>query len=303
MKMKHIPQLLASIVVIASSLCDTAAANPSASDSSYFPLNVGSKWSFASQTIPHSEEITDTARINDLVYFGLNIWGPSPAVWFRTSHDTVFVVSDKNDSLESILYNFGGRVGDTTSLPAGFTCTFGVKIILASKTETVITPAGTFTQCFHFVHRPACLDGGMQESWFAKGVGRIKYSEESIAGLRTYELASYNVVTDLREHRPVDGPIESSLLDAYPNPFNPTTTIRFTIAGVVALSGSEGPASKVRLVVYDLLGREVAVLVNERKEPGTYAVEFNAGNLASGVYVCRMETSQFVAARKLLVLR
>jgi hypothetical protein len=70
----------------------------------------------------------------------------------------------------------------------------------------------------------------------------------------------------------------------YPNPFNPTTTIRFTIAGVVALSGSEGPASKVRLAVYDLLGREVAVLVDEPKATGMYDVKWDATGIPSGVY-------------------
>jgi hypothetical protein len=75
----------------------------------------------------------------------------------------------------------------------------------------------------------------------------------------------------------------------YPNPFNPATTIRFTMAGVAALSGSEGSASRVRLAVFDLLGREVAVLVNEKKQPGDYEVRFDGSGLASGVYILRMQ--------------
>jgi hypothetical protein len=75
----------------------------------------------------------------------------------------------------------------------------------------------------------------------------------------------------------------------YPNPFNPTTRIGYTVGRVVALSGSEGPAAKVRLAVYDLLGREVAVLVNEKKNPGSYEVKFDGTGLPSGVYFCRMQ--------------
>jgi hypothetical protein len=55
--------------------------------------------------------------------------------------------------------------------------------------------------------------------------------------------------------------------------------------------------------VIDVLGREVATLVNEVKEPGTYTVEFNASSLASGVYFYRLQAGNFVATKKLLFLR
>jgi hypothetical protein len=109
------------------------------------------------------------------------------------------------------------------------------------------------------------------------------------------------VATEITENEPL--PQESELMQNYPNPFNPTTTIRFTIAGVVALSGSEGPATKVRLVVHDLLGREVAVLVDEQKEPGYYTVPWNAGRFASGVYYARLQAGEEVMIRKMLLVR
>jgi Secretion system C-terminal sorting domain len=84
-----------------------------------------------------------------------------------------------------------------------------------------------------------------------------------------------------------------ALLQNYPNPFNPTTGIRYQVPGV----------SDVKLAVYDLLGREVAVLVKERKEPGNYTVQFNASGLASGVYVYRLEAGGFVASKKLVLVR
>jgi hypothetical protein len=88
-------------------------------------------------------------------------------------------------------------------------------------------------------------------------------------------------------------PSHFALEQNYPNPFNPATDIRFQIADV----------RSVRLAVYDLLGREVAVLVNERKAPGSYDIKFDAAGLASGVYVYRLMAKDFVQSRKMLVMK
>jgi hypothetical protein len=86
----------------------------------------------------------------------------------------------------------------------------------------------------------------------------------------------------------------------YPNPFNPATVIRYAIPG----AGGQGlGTSNVRLVVYDLLGREVAVLVNEKKVPGSYEVTFDGAGLASGVYFYRLTAGSFVQTHKMLLIR
>jgi hypothetical protein len=87
--------------------------------------------------------------------------------------------------------------------------------------------------------------------------------------------------------------LEAKLVQNFPNPFNPTTVVGYQLPVV----------SRVRLVVYDLLGREVAVLVNERKPAGNYTVAFNASELASGVYLCRLTAGSFVQIRRMLLLR
>jgi predicted GH43/DUF377 family glycosyl hydrolase len=90
------------------------------------------------------------------------------------------------------------------------------------------------------------------------------------------------------------------LAQNYPNPFNPVTNIGYSIGGV----GDQGlGASNVRLVVYDILGREVAVLVNERKAPGTYEVKFDGSGLASGVYFYRLTAGTLVQTRKMMLVR
>jgi hypothetical protein len=88
------------------------------------------------------------------------------------------------------------------------------------------------------------------------------------------------------------------LLQNYPNPFNPTTTIRYSIP-VNIKSGM----SKVTLKIYDVLGREVATLVNEQKNAGNYEVQFNAANLASGVYIYSLNAGDFTASKKLILLK
>jgi predicted GH43/DUF377 family glycosyl hydrolase len=95
-------------------------------------------------------------------------------------------------------------------------------------------------------------------------------------------------------------PTTYQLEQNYPNPFNPGTLIRYTIAG----SRENGVGSmEVRLVVYDILGREVAVLVNEKKAPGRYEVEFDASGLSSGVYFYRLTSGQYVECRKMVVIK
>jgi hypothetical protein len=95
-------------------------------------------------------------------------------------------------------------------------------------------------------------------------------------------------------------PESFSLEQNYPNPFNPSTIIRFAIPIVGALSEVE---TQVTLKVYDVLGREVAVLVNEQKSPGNYEVTFNGSNLSSGIYICRMKSGKFSKSIKLTLTK
>jgi hypothetical protein len=79
----------------------------------------------------------------------------------------------------------------------------------------------------------------------------------------------------------------------YPNPFNPTTIIKFELP----------KSSAVRLSVYDMLGREVSVLVNERRDAGVHEVTFDASALPSGVYFYRVQAGSYVETRKLCLVR
>ena len=88
-------------------------------------------------------------------------------------------------------------------------------------------------------------------------------------------------------------PTESGLEQNYPNPFNPSTMIQFDIPR----------ASLVHLKIYSALGIEIAALVGTHLSAGRYRVEWNANNLPSGVYFCRLQTDEFVKTRRLILLR
>ena len=79
----------------------------------------------------------------------------------------------------------------------------------------------------------------------------------------------------------------------YPNPFNPVTNIKFDIP----------KQGHVTLKIYDVLGKEVANLVNEVKVPGSYVINFNGNNLASGVYYYRIEAGSFVEVKKMILIK
>lgn len=105
-------------------------------------------------------------------------------------------------------------------------------------------------------------------------------------------------VTAIKEISAVK-PEAFSLMQNYPNPFNPSTVISYQIP----------VASHVTLKVFDILGKEVAILVNEQKQPGFYQVEFSAGSfgegnsLPSGVYIYELQAGDFIATKKLMILK
>jgi len=88
-------------------------------------------------------------------------------------------------------------------------------------------------------------------------------------------------------------PSEFALYQNYPNPFNPSAVISWQLA----------VGSPVKLVLYDISGREVAVLVNEKQKAGYHQIEFDASNLASGIYVYRLQSGNYVQSKKMLLLR
>jgi hypothetical protein len=100
-----------------------------------------------------------------------------------------------------------------------------------------------------------------------------------------------NVVTAVEDDEIV--PLEFRMEQNYPNPFNPSTIIRFSVS----------EKSNVVLKVYDILGSEVATLVNNDMDIGRYEVEFRADNYSSGIYIYKISAGDFVSTKKMILLK
>ena len=146
------------------------------------------------------------------------------------------------------------------------------------------------------------LDGGNNWNYFDFGLGIV--SRLTLCGDNLFVLAGpsystskiwkksfYDVVTNVKEEKTT--PLNFSLSQNYPNPFNPTTTISYSIP----------ESQNIELKVYDLLGNEVASLVNEYKTAGSYKVNFNANNLSSGIYFYKIKAGDFIQTKKLILLK
>ena len=88
-------------------------------------------------------------------------------------------------------------------------------------------------------------------------------------------------------------PVKFALFNNYPNPFNPTTTIKYEIPKTVNVS----------LKVYDILGREVKTLINQEQKPGFYEIPFGNDELASGIYFYRLQAGNFIQTKKMILLK
>jgi hypothetical protein len=138
-------------------------------------------------------------------------------------------------------------------------------------------------------------------AWFVSGfkfpVFQIMTYLEYITGVgpsgwKTVRYTTTNVPIGIRNISEAI-PSEYSLMQNYPNPFNPTTNIKYQITN----------KGFVTLKVFDIMGREISNLVNEKQNAGTYEVTFDASSLSSGVYFYRLETGNFTDTKKLMVIK
>ena len=150
------------------------------------------------------------------------------------------------------------------------------------------------------------------QSWWVLGeglptlpIGDIEIhpaTRELVAG--TYGRSMYKidlnlVPTNVESSMPIVSGFQ--LEQNYPNPFNPSTKIKFIIPNVIASGAKQ--SQLITLKVYDILGNEIATLVNEEKAAGTYEVDFNASGLASGIYLYKLISQNFSETKKMILIR
>ena len=190
-------------------------------------------------------------------------------------------------------------------------------VVLEWKTASEVNNFG-FT-----VQRKSSLDAEYADipGSFIEGKGttveaqRYSYVDKSIAaaGTYAYRLKQQDLDGTLHYSQSVlvsmtladvaeTSPVEFGLMQNWPNPFNPLTNIRYSVGELGSRQQAVG-SRWMKLAVYDLLGREVAVLVDEVKEPGSYSVTWNAEGMASGTYVYRLTAGEKTDTRRMVLLK
>ncbi|MBE2228375.1 MAG: S8 family serine peptidase [Ignavibacteria bacterium] len=168
--------------------------------------------------------------------------------------------------------NFIGTVlNDSAATPiASGTAPFTGSFIPSSPLAPFVGQAvnGTWTLS---ISDGATGDTGLLKAWCLQ----ITY-QTVVGGIQTIEIPNY-----------------FSLAQNYPNPFNPNTSIKYSVP----------TPSNVVLKIYDVLGKEVVTLVNEVKQPGFHTVDFNASELASGIYFYRIDAGEFTSVKRMVLVK
>jgi hypothetical protein len=251
-----------------------------------YPLNVGDFWDWGSVEM---QIIGDTIMANGKRYQIINDQFFIPFRFQRREGNRVFVFGWGAVESEFLLFDFSMQVGD---------------IINTIHTQTSIWDISLVW------YGEELLFDRVRRQWGVWVDARESVDEERYyvitdsIGITHWE--NYTFTADIqgaivngRQYGTVSAqenelvPEFIRLFQNYPNPFNPSTRIEYQL-----------PRKEfVTLKVYDVLGREVAVLVNEVQSPGTHSVEFSATGLASGVYFYRLESGGFVETKRLVLLR
>lgn len=126
-----------------------------------------------------------------------------------------------------------------------------------------------------------------------KGIGITSYSYglSKLVGA-VINKVGYGTLTDVNDEQETS-PETFELYQNHPNPFNPSTILSYQVPSL----------SHVSLKIYDILGKEVATLVEDNQEMGKYSVQFNAKNLASGMYIYQIKAGDFISSKKLMLMK
>lgn len=262
-----------------------------------FPLHVGDLWQYYVTNIENPDPLSsfvgydnvraekDTVMPNGKLYALLKSdAGYIFTNWYLRKDGFRVYQYSPNDSTEYLRYDFSKSIGD--SVGSG-------QIVQDIFFDNLFGMLGSAKRTFKMFggFAPNVAYSSISDSIGIINIGTGLSYNMSLSGA-VINGKTYGTIVGVKE-TPHPIPIAFSLSQNFPNPFNPTTQIRFEIP----ISGF------VTLKVYDILGREVATLVNEKKTPGTYEVEWNAGNVSSGVYFYRLNAGNFVETRKMILMR
>ncbi len=278
----------------------------------YYPVNIGNYWEYWFLDIYQGwvgfyQTITkDTLMPNGKVYKEIKeksltgIWDPR-YIYFRAENNKIYrFIKDTTrcPEREFVFYDF-----IITDSVYWHVCNFGDSVLRSCLTYNLYYDI--FSKEIETKHTiyAAILNGDTINLPFglpcpttiAKGVGMVREwrcddGDYKLEGAIINGI-TYGNITGVRENN--EFAFDFSLEQNYPNPFNPSTKINFNIK----------KAGNVKLEVFDIYGSRVAILVDGIKQEGEYSMVFDGSRLASGVYVYRLQTGDFISTRKMVLLR
>jgi hypothetical protein len=268
-----------------------------------------------------------------------------PAIYTGNNNDTAFICNGKNKKIKAgykqqgisvfnWYYNSGINYGDPRNNRESYRMMKGLQrdgsVIInpitnqlttfmysgdpVTNTGWVVGPMSPNDQRFMLSTGPVNMNpGDTQIIVLAQVIARGTSNLNSITVLRQYAQIAKDNYNNCFANVPIAVENNSNIIKEfrlyqnYPNPFNPSTVISYSV-GIP--SGQLAVSSYTKLTVYDLLGREVAILVNAQLKPGSYEVEWDGSNFASGVYYYKLTVRQdgtsaedFVESRKMILLK
>jgi CubicO group peptidase (beta-lactamase class C family) len=230
------------------------------------------------------------ARMNGGIVNGIRIINDSTAVLMNTA---VWTDNGVNGNNYYGLFRSWGLGTHITTNTANGDILFGGKVMAGHPGEAY----GLISDAYYEMKKNGVgfvfMTNGKNGA-YAFGTNSAFYTVEEAVFAAVNEFLTSVPLSVLSESHRVTPSME--LQQNFPNPFNPTTTIRYSVPN------SAGDAHVV-LKVYDVLGNEAAVLVNDRRSPGTYSVDFNAGSLSSGVYLGQLNINGMRMTRRMLLLK
>lgn len=283
---------------------------------SYYPLAIGNKWNFnifqreylsvgyKDETgIMTREVIGDTLLPNGNKYFILKqkekfegSLGVAILFFERLDSTTGKIYRYDSDHQERVIEELTAEIGDTLELYR-YQSTNTPQVIYEGNQQKYFGDQILDRKIYHFPNSLFYSNYSL-----TKGIGLDSLSTVFDLGYINFWLKGCIIngkvigdtslvvgITDENQNTPS----EFSLSQNYPNPFNPETVISYQLP----------VNSKVSLKVYDILGNEVAILVNEEKPAGKYQVNFNGKNLSSGIYFYKITSERFTAVRKMLLIK
>ena len=246
----------------------------------YYPLHQGNVWQFGDAQ--HQVRATGDTIMPD---------GHRYAMLLDTWYNVIDYQRQQGDSVirsGSLLYDFSRSPGDTIIHVGNYVCVLtyvGVAQVLGRQLRqwTFGISWGPFT-------------GEIDVVTDSLGVTLIQNNEppwqKVLTGARIDGII-YGAVSSVKTDRESSAPGTFVLIQNYPNPFNPSTTITYDLP----------KRSEVQLTVYDMIGREVALLAEGDQEPGRYEHTFDGSNLASGVYLVRLKAPGVFRTNRMILLK